>query len=581
MTRSAPSTKADANVPTKDVVIVGSGVSGALVAFKLASQKIGVLLLDAGDIVRDRRTIAGNYMTSASKSQSSPYIGLTAPQPNQADYAQPIFGRDHYVEDPNAKPAQLFTSFYENLVGGTTWHWQGIALRMLPSDFELNTRYQQGFDWPLTYAELESWYGKAEDEIGVAGNAAELEELARYYRAERSTPPPMPQITPSYLDRQVAAAIAGMTFEGMPVRMTSIPQARNSEEHEGRPACDGQSSCIPFCPTMAKYEANFHVEKARKAGAELREKAIVTQLELSADGTRVERVRYKRWDGSEEVVSGRVVVLAANAIEIPKLLLLSRGQRPAGVANSSGAVGRYLMDHPIKMSYALAEKALYPFRGPPSTSSIETLRDGAFRAERAAFRTTIRNDGWTWPTGAPRGTNLTSRGSVLDLVGTQHLFGEALRTRLADHISRQIVLNSAVEQLPRWENRVVPSDTVTDRFGIPRPKIEYTIDDYVRGALLAAVRLHAMIFERLGARDYTLQGDPQSDSGSGHIMGTTIMGKDIHKSVVDPEGRSHDHRNLFIVGSSVFPTGSTANPVLTTAALALRAAATIGADLGA
>jgi len=280
---------------------------------------------------------------------------------------------------------------------------------------------------------------------------------------------------------------------------------------------------------------------------------------------------YKRWDGTEESVTGRVVVLAANGIETPKILLMSKEQWSKGVANSSGLVGKNLMDHPIKMSYALSREPLFPFRGPPSTSSIETFRDGPFRGERGAFRTTIRNDGWTWPTGAPRGTDMNSRGTVLDLVGNLKLFGDALKQKLFEHTSHQIVLNSAVEQLPDPANRIVPSETAVDRFGIPRPEIHFKIDDYTRGAFLAALRVHALIFDALGAREFNLQGDTQSNAGSGHIMGTTRMGSDSKDSVVDKDCRAHDHKNLFILGSSVFPTGATANPTLTVAALALRA----------
>lgn len=560
-----------------DVVIVGSGIAGALMAYRLASAGLQVLVLEAGaglpdQAMRDQMVLA--FKRSASKAQNSPYapLNLVAPQPS-ADAAEG-FGRDYYVETGGEDKSKLFMSYYERLSGGATWHWQGLNLRMLPSDFKMKTLYGVGADWPIDYDELESWYCDAEYETGTSGNHEELNDL---HSAWRSKPFPMRAIAASYGDSVFRRALEGAQLDGIPVRITTVPQARNSVEgFDGRPACNGQGSCIPLCPSRAKYEATFHLEKAVAAGAELRPHAIVTRLDCEVGGA-VTNVHYKAWNMSEHDVSGKVVVLAANAIEIPKLLLMSNHQFPKGVANASGAVGRYLMDHPIKMSYALAREPVFPYRGPPSTSSIETYRDGDFRGVRGAFRTTLRNDGWSWPTGAPRGTNRKTTGTLLDFVGNRKLFGTRLRTVLADHMQRQLVVNSAVEQLPEFKNRIYPSTTQFDRFGVPRPVIEYEVDDYTREAFKKALELHRLIFEQVGVvpGEGDLQDNPTVDAGSGHVMGTTRMGDDPASSVVDRDCKCHDHRNLFIVGSSVFPTGATANPTLTIAALALRAAGTI------
>ncbi|PAJ81600.1 GMC family oxidoreductase [Burkholderia ubonensis] len=562
-----------------EVVIVGSGVAGALAAYRLALAGAKVLILEAGGFAPEeehRVALVRKYKESSTKSQSSPYRDVVAPQPNID--APKGFGTDYYVQDPAGGAANLFMSFYERLVGGATWHWQGLNIRMLPNDFRLHSEYGVGFDWPIGYDDLEKWYCEAELETGVAGDHDALNGLHGAYRSKSF---PMPAIVPSYLDRRFEDALRDESFDGVSLRVTTVPQARNSVEgFDGRPVCTGYGSCIPLCPIRAKYEAIFHVEKARDLGAQLREKAVVTELECDADG-RISAVNYIRWDGSKASVSGKIVVIAANGIETPKILLSSVRQNPDGVANSSGAVGRYLMDHPIKMSYALAKDPVYPFRGPPSTSSIESLRDGTFRAQRGAFRTTIRNDGWAWPAGAPRGTDLTKPGTLLDFVGNKHLFGSSLKQALAEHAQHQIVVNSAVEMLPNWDNRIFPSKNPSevDRLGIPRPELQFHIDDYTRRSFLAALRLHAQIFDRMQAKVFDLQGNQNPDAGSGHIMGTTIMGADAKTSVVDADCRSHDHPNLFILGSSVFPTGSTANPTLTVAALALRAADTINLQL--
>jgi choline dehydrogenase-like flavoprotein len=172
-------------------------------------------------------------------------------------------------------------------------------------------------------------------------------------------------------------------------------------------------------------------------------------------------------------------------------------------------------------------------------------------------------------------------GTVLEFVGVKKLFGEALKLAMEQHTIRQIMLNSATDMLPNEANRVVPSANQRDSLGIPRPDIKFKVDDYTRRAFIAALQVHARLFEAMGAVEFHLQGDSLADSGSGHIMGTTIMGASAKDSVVDSECRSHDNKNLYIAGSSVFPSAATANPTVTIAALALRNAEAIKGQLNA
>src|SRR5262249_39903666 len=249
--------------------------------------------------------------------------------------------------------------------------------------FHLASAYGRGVDWPISYEDLEPFYGQAEKEIGVAGDSNE--DLG----APRSTAYPMPAIPQTFLDQAYAKALAGTAYQ---VRAT--PQGRNSVDGPDRPACCGNASCIPICPVQAKYDATVHLAAAQAKGAMLHEKTTAVRVELGAD-SRVAAIGFKRWDGSEGRATAKVFVMAAHAIETPPLLLA------AGIANGSAQLGRNLMDHPTQLSWALAGEALWPYRGPLSTSGIENLRDGDFRRERASFRVEIGNDGWSWPTGAP------------------------------------------------------------------------------------------------------------------------------------------------------------------------------------
>ena len=586
--------------PDFDVIIVGSGIAGALAAYRLARAKMNVLILEAGGVPSDslgRYALVRSFIGSPSKATDAPFCGdnILASQP---DPRAPTLGTNYY-DYPTGYTGDKFVSYYERLVGGSTWHWQGIYVRMLPNDFAMRTLYGKGVDWPLNYDDLEPWFVEAEREMGVAGDNEERSDdrRRRRYRIRY----PMPALTPSYLDREVAKAVSRMPpVDGIRLRVNTVPHAINSRNYDGRPPCEGYTSCVPLCPIKARYEAIFHVEKAMAAGAVLRTQAIVTKLQLDESGKRVKGVYYKRWqwsdkdgkrlplDESDRYVSAKIVVLAANAIENPMILLRS------DAGNSSKTVGCYLMDHPIKQSYGLAVEPLYPFRGPQTTSQIETLRDTRFRRDFAGFKTSIKNDGWsTNTTGAPRGGRVAAQkeaedwhpGTLLDLVQNWGYFGDQLRGTLANHAIRQITLNSACEQLPIKENSVSKSANL-DELGLERPLIQYRVDNddgYVRKSFKKIVEVHQAIFDAMGIktrRKLQLDDDnkPLTFGGSGHIMGTTRMG-DKTSSVVDRNCRAHDHQNLFILGSSVFPTGSTANPTSTIAALALRAAESIRRQL--
>jgi glucose dehydrogenase len=585
--------------PDFDVIVVGSGIAGALAAYRLAHAKMNVLILEAGGVPSDslgRYALVHSFIGSPSKATDTPFCGDNILS-NQPDPRAPTLGTNYY-DYPAGYSGDKFVSYYERLVGGSTWHWQGIYVRMLPNDFVMKTLYGKGVDWPLNYEDIEPWYVAAEREMGVAGEFEVRSDDHRHRRYRIKYP--MPALTPSYLDRQIAKAVDRMApVDGVRLRVNTVPHAINSRTYDGRPACEGYTSCVPLCPIKARYEAIFHVEKAMAAGAILRTQAVVTKLQLDESGKRVTGVYYRRWqwsdkdgkriplDDSDRYVSGRIIVLAANAIENPMILLRSNA------ANSSKAVGCYLMDHPIKQSYGLAVEPLYPFRGPQTTSQIENFRDTKSRQDHAGFKTSLKNDGWsTNATGAPRGGKVAPQkeaedwhpGTLLDLVQNWGYFGDKLRDTIANHAVRQITLNSACEQLPIKDNTVSKS-TNLDELNLERPLISYRVDgddNYVRKCFKKIVEVHQAVLDAMGITRRKLQLDddskPLTFGGSGHIMGTTRMG-DKADSVVDSHCRTHDHHNLFILGSSVFPTSSTANPTSTIAALALRAAETIKRQL--
>ena len=529
------------------VIVIGAGVAGMLAAYRLAQAGVHVIVLEAGPPVIRSDAVA-NYRNAVAKTPESPYPDTAyAPRPTVLDL------EGYYVQEG----PDLFKSTYERRVGGTTWHWLGTSLRHLPNDFRMRSRYNVAEDWPISYDELEPWYLEAEQELGVAGDSSQ--DLG----SPRSGAYPMKALPLTFLDKQVTLAAHQL---GLDVHVT--PQARNSETFDGRPPCCGNASCVPICPIAAKYDAAVHVRKAQALGVQVIDQAVVHQIEVDAEGW-ISGVRFKRPNGDEQRAIGYIYVLAAHAIETPKILLASRTDAmPNGVANASDQVGRNLMDHPVQLSWALAQDPLYPYRSPLENAGIENFRDGDFRRERSAFRMAIGEDGWSFP-----GTTPTTLASELIAEGKR---GKVLVEQMNAMVSRQFRFANLVEQMPNPENRIVPAFDKLDAIGIPRPRIHYQVDDFVRRGMAEARRISEQIFTTMGA--YRIEHGEDFE-GAGHVMGTYRMGSDPKSSVVNAEQRSHDHPNLFLLGSGVFPTVGTANPTLTIAALALRASATIRRDL--
>jgi choline dehydrogenase-like flavoprotein len=523
-----------------EVIVVGAGIAGALAATELARAGVKVAILEAGPTV-DRAAAVRRYQESSVRVPESAYPNLPyAPRPTV------IHPNAYYVQ----KGPENFGSTYERLVGGSTWHWLGTALRLVPNDFRMRSAYGVGHDWPIAYDDLEPWYGKAEHEIGVSG----VDDPA--LGAPRSTTYPMPPIPQSYLAKRFASAA-----QTIGLQVSSTPQARNSVARDGRPACCGNGSCIPICPIGAKYDASVHVAKARKLGARLVAPAVVNSVEVTANGV---TVRFLHPDGRSGVAYGRILVLAAHGIEIPKLMLMSTGPaHPAGLGNQHDLVGRFLMDHPTQLSWAVSKDPVYPYRGPLSTAGVEMLRDGPFRRFRGAFRVEIGNDGWSWPAGDATVQARTA--------ATNGELGAPGLEQLRERFERQLRLASLVEPLPDRENRVTLSDR-RDALGIPRPSISYRTHPYATAGLSAARKVHELLFEAVGATEIQHADSP---FGAGHIMGTCRMGNDPASSVVDRDLRVHRHERCFVISTAVFPSVGTANPTLTLAALSLRAARTI------
>jgi choline dehydrogenase-like flavoprotein len=607
-----------------DVVIVGSGIAGALIAKVLATGGRKILILEAGEALPpDINGYMDRFLKAKAKVPESPYPpelfnakdDLTDPTTVNAGRPTVLSlgakGRFGDFSDP--KQSYLvqngplaFASTYERINGGTSRHWLGTSLRFVPADFEMKSRYGRFVDWPIKYADLEKWYGDAEKEIGISADVGDQGYLGITFGPGYSYP--MPKIPLSKVDMSVEAAMSNLKIDGVGLddldwAVSSTPAARNSQPYQNRRVCAGNTNCIPICPIQAKYDPSVTLADAVRTGrVDVMYKTVASQVLLDKDGrvSGIDYIRYDKENGPATKrgrVTGKIYILAGNAIETPRLLLMSKNERtPAGVANrkdGKGSVGKYLMDHPLYLAWALAPKPLWGYRGPLSTAGIEICRDGKFRSDRGAFRIEIGNEGWNFAIGDPDTTTVDFVNGINFSRTNQEkkaLFGADLVTAINDKLSRQFRLGFLVEQSPDDTNTVTLARGITDHLSLERPQINYNLSEYTKRGLAAARTTATAIFNKMGAEEFTTPPDqinaddpssfqwPPSEAtrikyfGAGHIVGTYRMGTNANYSVVNDMQRSWDHDNLYLVGSGTFPTVATANPTLTIAALCLRTA---------
>jgi choline dehydrogenase-like flavoprotein len=520
------------DVQSADFVIIGSGIIGSLVARKFVQAGASVVILEAGPRVT-RGELVARFRNSTRRSDwMSPYPPSPwAPHPQY----QPKDNGYLVQAGPYPYPAE-----YIRQVGGTTWHWAAQAWRNVPNDFKLRSLYNVGVDWPFTYDDLEPFYQEAEEIMGVSG--------APNTGSPRSKPFPMEPVTEPYAMRRIRERLAGE------FNVVSNTTARNSRTYDGRPACVGNNSCQPICPVDAQYHGGIAAAAAEATGVKLIANANVYRLEHDERG-RITAALYYDPDKNSHRLLGQTFVVAANGIESPRLLLVSASDKfPGGLANSTDMVGRHLMDHPSTSLTFDTDEDLWLGRGPQSPSSINTMRDGSFRAEHAAYRLDF--------------TNISRVDGATRSLIAQGVYGPEFEKRLRHSAARELNVKTVLEVLPDPERRITLSSQ-KDAMGIPKPEVHYNIDEYTRKGHERGQQDFRRIAEMMAGSN--LQPSKEGDfANNQHICGTLSMGKDPKTSVCDQWCRTHDHENLFLAGTGVLPTSGTCNSTENGLAVALR-----------
>ncbi len=499
------------------VVIVGSGAGGGTLANELCQKSVPVVLLEAGKQESHDTFVNDEWASFAQLAWLD---------------KRTTSGTWRIARDFPNLPAWICKT-----VGGTTTHWAGASLRFQEHEFRIRSTYSdiQGanlLDWPLTLAELEPYYAKAEDKMGVTRTNG------------------IPGLPGNNNFKVLYTGARRVGYKEVHTGRMAI----NSEPRGDRPSCQQIGFCFQGCKSEAKWSTlNTEIPAALETGKlELRPESQVIQIQHDAAG-KVTGVLYASGDGQQHVQKARVVCVAGNSIESPRLLLNSASSKfPDGIANSSGQVGRNYMRHVTGSVYAAFDKPVHMFRG---TTMAGIIRDESGHRPERGFA-----GGYEMET---LSLGLPFMGAFLDPGSWGKDFAHKM-----EQYPNMAGMWIVGEDMPRETNRVTLHSTEKDKFGMPIPNVHF--DDHPNDI---AMRSHAYrqgiaVYKAAGAREvYETPPYPST-----HNLGTNRMSANARDGVVNKWGQTWDVKNLFVSDGSQFTTGASENPTLTIVTLAIRQA---------
>lgn len=534
---------------TYDAVVVGSGPTGGWAAKALTEAGLEVCLLEAGP-----KTTEAEFTEHAEPYQY-PYRfkhpTISPHQPVQRHiYACREMNKDWFVNDikhpyttPEGKP---FTWIRQKRLGGRSLSWGRQSYRLSDLDFKAASHDGYGVDWPISYAELEPYYARVERYVGISGQAEGLPQLP-----DSEFLPPMGLTCAEKRIRERVGERMGRT-------LTIGRVAVLTKDLNGRAACHYCGPCEQGCITYSYFSSPFTTVKDALATGKLtlRTDAVVSHV-TTADG-RASGVGFiDRVTREANEVRAKAVVLCASTLESTRLLLNSA---PGGLANSSGTLGRYLMDH-IYRGYAYGEfpdlprgKAWYGMPRRPNGLYIPRFRN----VDRASTNGFIRGYGYQggfFP------------GFAYDAPG----FGAGFKERVRTDASWSGTLHGFSECLSRHSNYVELDPNVRDAWGVPVLRISMEWGANELALWNDAREQGAAMLEAAGAKNIQLRGAPSPPGAGIHEMGTARMSASPKTGVLDKWNQTHDVPNLFVTDGAAFPSVGCQNPTLTMMALTLRA----------
>jgi choline dehydrogenase-like flavoprotein len=583
-----------AAVPGKeyDVIVVGSGAAGGQTAYTLAMDGATVLMLEAG-----RNYVPEQETPMFQTRDQAPLRGTSTPEKPFGFHDATIDGGWQVPGEPYVNTSQeesgRFDWWRSRMLGGRTNHWGRYSFRNGPYDFKPHARDGLGFDWPLSYEELAPYYDKVEMLIGVYGANDGLENTPNSSPG-CLLPPPKPRVS-DLLVAQRAKKLGIPVVAGHRAVLTQLLDYKNSPArlHPGNPgaqqiiakhmqsraACFWATPCGRGCSIAATYQSTtVHLPPALATGKlDILVSAMVREVTLGKNGL-VSGVNYvDKATGKSSHATARVVVLAASSCETVRILLNSRSpQFVQGLANSSGKVGRHLMDtvgSSVEGQIPLLESL--PPHNEDGASGGHMYSPWWLYKEQLAGKL-----------GFARGYHIEFGGGRLmpslgTAAGIEWLTGGSYGRKFKEDARRYygsfIGFDGRGEMIPNEHSYCEIDPSVKDRWGIPVLRFHWKWSDHETRQAAHMQKTFAQIIEAMGGRvkDAVLTDGAKAIAAGGsiiHEVGGTIMGTSPKHSVTNRWGQTWDVKNLFITDGAVFPSNADKNPTLTIMALAWRAA---------
>ena len=551
--------------PEPDVVVIGSGPGGGSVAWALAARGVNVLVLEAGpayDYASDYRLDTSGWEQSrfparGNEHASYRFARLQALEPRWRD----LRSWNHISGLANPTGRRRGGGYHHiQGVGGSSLHYQGEAHRLHPRSMRMRSRFGVAADWPFGYDELEPYYVEAETVIGAAGPNGDAVR-------RRSRPYPLPAHRLSHASATIEAGCRALGLTLSPNPLGILSQA-----YDGRPPCNYCAGCWRGCPRADKASVDVtFIAKALASGhCTVKDDSQVVRLEAGAHDS-VSGIVYIGRSGRPERVSARAVVVVCGAVHTPRLLLASADRRaPDGLANESGMVGRNFMETLAWTSSGLHADALGSHRGVPSDAICWD-----FNAPDAIA-------------GIVGGCRFTAGAAQADLAGpiayaTRVVdgWGSVHKARMRASFGRVLTVAAIGESLPDPGSYIDIDPLRKDRRGVPLARIHSHLGEAELRRLAFMAKTARQILHASGVSEIFEETGTYDIFSATHVFGTCRMGRDPAQSVVDPTGRSHRWRNLYIADASVFPSsGGGEAPSLTIEALGIRTAAHLRDALG-
>lgn len=586
--------------PKYDVVVVGSGAAGGMCAYLLAQSGVKVLMLEAGRNYKPAEETAMLNLPS-----QAPLRGASTPDRPFGFYDATVGGGwkvpgEPYTQAPSLPEKSHFMWWRPRMLGGRTNHWGRISLRMGEYDFKPKQRDGLGLDWPLNYADLAPYYDKVEALIGVYGSNEGLENTPNSSPGIL-LPPPLPRafelltkkacgplgipVIPSHL------AILSKVLDHNRIAPLVHPnnpkaQALLKEHIQNRLACIWATHCVRGCSIGANFQSTTVLLPPAIATGNLDiiTEAMVREVTVDKHGHATGVHYIDKVTRADRHAAGRVVILAAGGCESARILLNSKNSMfPQGVGNSSGKVGKYLMDTV----------------GARVVGQIPALENTPNHNEDGASAMHMYMPWWQYKQQKAGRLNF-ARGYHIEFFGGRKMldpggfkdvgalsdgvYGKKLRQEARRYYGTFVSFGGRGEMIPNEDSYCELDPEVVDQWGIPVLRFNWKWSDHEVRQAAHMHKTFGEIIDSMGGKPVTpIEKDGRKALWAPgeliHEVGTTVMGTDKTSSVVNQWGQTWDVKNLFVADGGPFASNADKNPTLTIMALAWRASEHVMAQL--